>query len=101
MATRKIRKAHAVDQTEKMLPFITCTIAFSQHVCELVFELDEFDLDYQVQIDPVKRPIERNSLGSSHVAHRRTSAFNNYLDFCVIVFKNTKQGTEARQFCVK
>ena len=54
MATRKIRKAHDVDQTEKMLPFITCTIAFSQHVCELVFELDVFDLDYQVQIDPVK-----------------------------------------------
>ena len=46
MATRKIRKAHDVDQTEKMLPFITCKSAFGQHVCELVFDLNAFDFDY-------------------------------------------------------
>ena len=35
-----------------------------------------FDLDFRVQVDPVKQPIMRNPVGSGHVSHRRTSAFD-------------------------
>ena len=46
MAGRKHRKIHDVKQSEKMLPFITGEIAFRQHVCELVFGVNIFDLDF-------------------------------------------------------
>ena len=37
MAARGHRKAHDVEQTEKVIPFITSEIAFRQHVCESFF----------------------------------------------------------------
>ena len=40
-----------VKQTQKMIPFITREISLGQHVCELVFGVDVFDLDLEVQID--------------------------------------------------
>ena len=43
-----------VEQTQKMIPFITCEISLSQHVCELVFGVHVFDLDLGVQIDSIK-----------------------------------------------
>ena len=33
-----------VEQTQKMIPFITCKISLGQYVCELVFGVDVFDL---------------------------------------------------------
>ena len=35
-----------VKQTQKMIPFITCEIHPCQYVCELVFGVDVFDLDF-------------------------------------------------------
>ena len=35
-----------VKQTQKMIPFITCEISLGQHVCELVFGVNVFDLDF-------------------------------------------------------
>ena len=49
MVTRKQRKTHDVDQTEKMIPFITSEMAFRQHVCEKGFCINVFDLDFGVQ----------------------------------------------------
>ena len=40
-----------VEQTQKMIPFITCEISFSQYVCELVLGVNVFDLDLGVLID--------------------------------------------------
>ena len=37
---------------------------FGQHVCELFFGVNVFDLDLGVQIDYIKQPIKRNSVGS-------------------------------------
>ena len=34
-----------VEQTQKMLPVITCEISLCQNVCELVFGVNVFDLD--------------------------------------------------------
>ena len=54
MAAREHRKTHVVEQTEKVVPLIAGEIAFRQHVCELVFGVNIFDLDYEVQVDSVK-----------------------------------------------
>ena len=43
-----------VEQTQKMIPFITCEISLCQYVCELVFDVNEFDLDLGVQIVSIK-----------------------------------------------
>ena len=47
-----------------MVPLITCKTTFGQHVRELVFGVNIFDLDLGVQANPVKQPIKRNSVGS-------------------------------------
>ena len=53
-----------VKQTQKMIPFITCEISLGQYVCELVFGVNVFDLDFWVQIDSIEQPIKSNSVGS-------------------------------------
>ena len=39
-----------VEQTQKMILFITCEIS-CRYVCELVFGVNEFNLDLAIQID--------------------------------------------------
>ena len=65
-----------VEQTEKMIPFLTREITFGQNVSKLVSGVDMLDLDQRVKIDPVKQPIKRNSVYSEYVSHCRTSAFD-------------------------
>ena len=43
-----------VEQTQKMIPFITCEISLGQYVCKLVFGVNVFDLDFRVQIDSME-----------------------------------------------
>ena len=33
-----------VKRAQKMIPFVTCEISLGQHVCELVFGVNVFDL---------------------------------------------------------
>ena len=49
-----------VEQTQKMIPFMTCEISLCQYVCELVLGVNVFDLDLGVQ----KQPIKSNSVNS-------------------------------------
>ena len=53
-----------IEQTKKIVPLITCEIPFSQHVCELVFGVNVTDLNFRIEINPVKQPIQSNSVGS-------------------------------------
>ena len=58
-----------VEQTQKMIPFITCEISLCQCVCELVLGVSVFDLDFGVEIDSLKQPIKSNSVGfGKHVS---------------------------------
>ena len=50
-----------VEQTQQMIPLITCEITLFQHVCELVLGVNVFDLDLGIQIDSIKQPIKSNS----------------------------------------
>ena len=65
-----------IEQTQPMIPFVTCEIPLCQDVYELVFRVDVFDLDFRVQINSIEQPIKSNSVGSGDVSHCRTSAFN-------------------------
>ena len=90
-----------VQQMEKIVQLITCEISLCQHVCELVFGVDILDLNLWVEIDSVKQPIKSNSVGSGHVSHRRTSAFDDHLDHCFVVFKDVEHRPELRKLRVR
>ena len=47
-----------VKQTKKMIPFIMC----EAYVCELVFGVNVFDLDFGVQIDSIEQTTSSNSV---------------------------------------
>ena len=57
----------------------------------LVLGVNIFNLDLWVQVDSAKLQIKRDSVGTGHMSHCRSSAFYNHLDYCFVVFKNSKQ----------
>ena len=89
-----------VEQSQKMIPFITCEISLCQYVCELVVGVNVFDLDLGVQIDSIKQPIKTNSVGSGNVSHCRASSLYDHLDHCFVVFKNVQQSFLTRRMDV-
>ena len=80
-----------VEQTQKMIPFITCGISLCQYVCELILGVNVFDLDFGVQIESIGQPIKSNSVGSGNVSHCGASSLYDHLDHCFIVFKDILQ----------
>ena len=100
MAARKHLKVHDVEQTKKMVPLITCEITLSQQVHKLVFGVYMFGLDFGVQSDPIKQPIQRNSVGSGRVSDSPTSAFDEHFDHRFIVFKKIQLHFNLRRVCV-
>ena len=54
MARCKLRNVHDVEQTEKVVPFITGGIAFRQNIGKLAYGINIFDLDFGVQVESVK-----------------------------------------------
>ena len=82
-----------IEQIKKIIPLITSEIPFSQHVCELMFGVNVADLNFGVQIDPVKQPIQNNSVGSWNMPHCGTSTFGNHFDCSLIVLKDTQHST--------
>ena len=79
-----------VEQTQKMIPFITCEISHCLYVCELVLGVNVFDLDLEVHIDSTKQPIKSNSVGSGNTSFCGASSLYDHLDHCFVVFKNTQ-----------
>ena len=54
-----------VEQLKKIVPFVTCAVTFGQNVCELMFSTNVSNLNfYRIKINPVKQPIQSNSVGS-------------------------------------
>ena len=43
-----------VEQTQKMIPFVTCEISLYEDVGKLVFGVNVLDLDFGVQIDSIE-----------------------------------------------
>ena len=86
-----------VEQTQKMIPFITCEISLCQYVCELVLGVIMFDLDFGIENDSIKQPIKSNSVGSGNVSHCRASSLYDHLDHCFVVFKDVQQSFLTRR----
>ena len=82
---------------EKIVPLIRCEIALCQYVCELVFGFDILDLDFGAQVDSVKQPFKRNSVGPGYGSHFWTSALDDHLHHRFIIFKNVKHRTGLRR----
>ena len=74
-----------VEQTQEMIPFVTCEIPLGQNVCELVFGVNVFDLDFGIQINSIEQPIKSTSMGSGNMSHCRASSLYNHLDHCFVV----------------
>ena len=52
---------------------------------------------FGIQVHSFKLPIELDSV-SGHVSHRRTSAVNNHLDYCFIIFKKFARHRSEKSF---
>ena len=89
-----------VEQTQKMIPFITCEISLCQYVCELVFGVNVFDFDFWVQVYSIKQPIKSNSVGSRNMSHGRASSHHDHLDHCFFVFEHIQQSFLTRRMHV-
>ena len=89
-----------VEQTQKVIPFITCEISLCQYVCEFVLGVNVFDLDLGVQIDSIKQPIKSNSVSSGNVSHCKASSLYDHLDHCFVVFKDIQQSFLRRRIHV-
>ena len=57
-----------IKQAQHIIPLITREISFGQDVCELVFCVDVFDLDFGIQIDSIEQPSKSNSEGSGNMS---------------------------------
>ena len=79
-----------VEQTKKIVPLVTCEVSLCQYVCDLVFGVNVSDLNLGVQVDSVKQPIKRNSVGSWHMSHSWTPAFDDHPDHCLDFFKHVQ-----------
>ena len=97
MAARKRRTFRNGDQTKKITPLITRETA---QVSELVFGVNIFDLNLGVQVNSVKQPFKRDSVGSGHVSHHQTSSFDDHLDHSFVVFQNVQLDFALRRMCV-
>ena len=51
-----------VEQTQEIIPFITCEISLCQYVCELVFGVNVFDFGLGVQVDSISNNQSRATL---------------------------------------
>ena len=82
-------KVIVLNKRRKWVSFITSEVAFGQQVIKFVSWCQHIEIfDSGVQVDSVKQSIWRDSVGSGHASHRRTSACNNHLDHCLSLFKN-------------
>ena len=73
MTAGKNREIHDVDQTEKMTHSSRVKLSLINMSASWFFRVIFFIWILDVQIDSIKQPIQRNSVGSGHVSDGRTS----------------------------
>ena len=72
---------------------------FCQYVSELIVGVYIFDLDFGVQVDPIKQPTKSDSVTSRHMSHRGSSSFNFHLDHGFVVFIDVQLRFTLRRTC--
>ena len=71
-------------------------IASGQNVCELMFGISVSNLNFRIKIHSVKQPIQSNSVGSWHVFHCWTSAFDYHLSHGFVILKDIQHSIGTR-----
>ena len=91
-----------VEQIKKIVPVVTCEITFGQNVCELmlvsmyrIFGVNVSNLNFKIKINPVKQPIQSNTVGSWYLSHG-TPAFYYHLNHNFIVLKDIQHSIRTR-----
>ena len=87
MAAGEHREIHDVEETKKMVTFITCETAFGQHVRKLVFGVNTFDSDLGEPKVILSNGQSNATLWVLDTSHRRTCAIDDHFDHRFSVFK--------------
>ena len=56
-----------------------------------------FDLDFRIQVDPIKQPIKSDTVSSRHMSQSGTSSFNYNLDHGFVVFTDVQLRFPSRR----
>ena len=88
-----------VEQTQKMIPFITCEISLCQYVCELVLGVNVSDLDLGSKLI-LSNNQSRTTLRVLETCHSKASSLHHHLDHCFIVLKHILQSFLTRRLDV-
>ena len=80
-----------VEQTQKMIPFITSEISLCQYVCELVLGVNVFDLDLGSKLIRSNDQSRATFVGSGKMSHCKASSLHDHLDHCFVVLKDIQQ----------
>ena len=86
-----------IEQAQQMIPLITCEISFSQNISELVLDVDVFDLDFGVQIDPINQPIKSNSVSPGNMSLCGTRSLHWHFDHWKLLDAKTRHLRERNQ----
>ena len=70
-------------------------------LCNLVFGVNVSDLNLRIQVDSVSQPIKSNSVGSWHMSHCWTLAFDYHLDHGFSVLKHVQHGIGLRKVRIR
>ena len=89
-----------VEQTQKMIPFITCEISLGQYVCELVFGVNVFDLDLGSKLIRSKDQSRATLWVLETCVIVGLLPFYDHLDHCFVVFKDIQQSFLTRRIDV-
>ena len=66
-----------------------------------MFGVDILDLNNGVQINSVKQPIMSNSVGSGHMSHCWTSAFDDHFNHGFVILKFEKHSAKSGKLRVR
>ena len=87
----------AVEQMKKIVAFVTCEVTFGQKMSATWCLATIYRIwIFRIKINPVKQPIQSNSVGSWHMSHCGTSAFDNHLNHGFILLKDTQHSIGTR-----
>ena len=90
-----------VEQTQKMIPFITCEISLCQYVCDLVLVVNVFWFGSWGPNWFYQTTNQEQLCGSGNMSHCRASFLFDHLDHCFVVFKDVQQSFLTRRIHVR
>ena len=98
-AAGRAEKAN-VEQTKKIVPFVTCEIAFCQNVCELMFGVDVSNLNFRIKIILSNNQSKATLWVLDTCLIVGLPTFDYHFDYRLIVLKDIQHSTGTRILCI-